>query len=238
MRFTLAFLLMIPLLAEVRPETKAAFDRYVQAEELRMERDAAAGKFLLKGQTKRAVTETSEVRPSKDIWIPNGQAQHWIGAVFFPGATIAKVKSVMQDYDSYPRIYHPDITKAKLISHEGNDFELFLQIYKKQILTVVLDTTYRVHYAFPDPHRMTIRSHGIRIQEVDHDRGFLWGLSNYWRFQEADGGVYVECEAISLSRDVPGFVQVVVGSFLKKFPIESMRNTLEFTRKEVARKAG
>jgi hypothetical protein len=44
--------------------------------------------------------------------------------------------------------------------------------------------------------------------------------------EEADNGVYVECEAISLSRDVPHFVQYIVGSFIKKFPAESMRSTL------------
>ena len=104
------------------------------------------------------------------------------------------------------------------------------------MLTVIYDTYYTVHYYFPDPKKAYLLSYATKINEVDKppgdDRGFLWRLNSYWRLQEADGGVYVECEALSLSRDVPAFLNYIVGSFIKKFPAESMRNTLSALKHE------
>lgn len=227
--------------AGLKPETQQGFEQYVKTIEQRMEQDAASGNFLVLGQTKRNEVLTREGKDGK-IEVPKGQIQHWIGAVFFPGANIGKVKSVMQDYDNYQRIYNPDVTQSRLIARRGDDFDIFLRLYKKQILTVVFNTNYHVHYAYPARNQMTITSKATRIAEVSdgkekppgEDQGFLWGLNSYWRFLEADGGVYVECEAISLSRDVPALLQVIVGSFLKRFPVESMQNTIAFTKKEVA----
>ena len=235
------FILHMPLWAELKPETRQAFEQYVRTVEQRMERDAAAGKFLALGQVKQSDISTQEAKDNK-VEVPHGQIQHWIGAVFFPGANMDKVKSIMQDYDNYQRIYHPDVTQSKLLKRSGDDFDVFLKLYKKQIISVVFDTTYRIHYRTVDPKRMTITSKATRIAEVEYgkektpgeDHGFLWALDSYWRFLEADGGVYAECEAISLSRDVPALLHAVVGSFLKKFPVESMRNTLQCTKKEVA----
>ena len=235
-------LITLPLFGNMKPETRQGFDQYIKTAEDRMAKDAATDHFLALGQTKRDQVFTKEMSDGAKN-LPHGQIQHWIGGVFLPGANLQRVKSVMQDYENYQRIYSLDVTQSKLLKRNGDDFEVFLKLYKKQILTVVFNSEYRIHYSFPDPKKMVIRSEATRIAEVDdsghekapgEDHGFLWGLNSYWRFVEADGGVYVECEAISLSRDVPALLHAIVGSFLKKFPIESMRNTMEFTKKEVA----
>jgi len=36
---------------------------------------------------------------------------------------------------------------------------------------------------------------------VGDDRGFLWRLNAYWRYEQVAGGVIAECESITLSRD-------------------------------------
>ena len=68
---------------------------------------------------------------------------------------------------------------------------------------------------------------------MGNDTGFLWRLNSYWRFEEADGGVYAQCEAISLSRDVPSLLGWMIKGFLEKFPKESMQNTLRGTKAAV-----
>jgi hypothetical protein len=68
---------------------------------------------------------------------------------------------------------------------------------------------------------------------VGDDAGFLWRLNAYWRFEEADGGVYAECESISLSRDTPLGLGWALNGFVQKLPKESMLNTLLGTRKAV-----
>jgi hypothetical protein len=113
-------------------------------------------------------------------------------------------------------------------------------------VTVVLDTEHDVQYSSLDPSRWLCRSYTTRISEVDdagtdHEKvltpdtgyGFLWRMHSYWRFQEQDGGVYVECRAISLTRNVPLALKLIVQPMVKKLPRESLINTLTATRQGV-----
>jgi hypothetical protein len=63
-------------------------------------------------------------------------------------------------------------------------------------------------------------------------------LNSYWTFQELDGGTYVECEAISLTRDVPGGLAWVVEPIIRVLPRESLANTLRATRAAVRGRGG
>ena len=35
------------------------------------------------------------------------------------------------------------------------------------------------------------------------DHGYMWKLNSYWRYKQVDGGVLVEIESLTLSRDLP-----------------------------------
>lgn len=178
--------------------------------------------------------------------IPGGEIHDWTGTVFIPGGTIAAARSVMQDYANYRNIYKPVVIESRLLSHNGDEFRVFLRLYEKQFLTVVYNTEYDILYGQPDPRRMWIRSRSTRIAEVDdpdksmtkenpvgEDNGFLWRINAYWRFEEADGGLYAQCRAISLSRGLPlGFGWL--RGFIQKFPKESMTNTLNATKRALA----
>ncbi len=217
------------------PETNAAFDKYAQLTEQRMDRELKDGHFLVLGNTSRNGMVVQEDKRD-DVEVPHGQIHHWLGGVFLPGVTLAQVVALKQDYEHYKDIYKPDVVDSRLIKRNGDEFQLYLKIYKKQVLSVVYDTYYTVRYYSPEPKRSYLRSYATKIDEVGkapgEDRGFLWRLNSYWRLQEADGGVYVECEAVSLSRDTPALLNYIVGSFIKKFPAESMRSTLAALKKE------
>jgi hypothetical protein len=131
---------------------------------------------------------------------------------------------------------------SKLISRNGNDFKIEMRLLKKKVITVVLDTYYDVHYTPVDAARWYSRSYSTRIQEVDnagkpgerlqpagHDHGFLWKLYTYWRFVERDGGVYVECQAVSLTRDIPTGLGWLIEPIIRQLPKESLVNTLRKT---------
>jgi hypothetical protein len=226
--------------AKLSPETAAAFDRYIELAEPRMNREFQPNEKA----ALRAGATPIDPGNKQEIKTPNGMIQDWVGKMFLTGATIASAKAVLQDYDNYKDYYKPDVTESKLIGHHGDEYDVFLRLYKHQILTVVLNTNYHVRYITPDPNRMQVISHSTRIAElkdsteapVGNDTGFLWRLNSYWRFEEADGGVYAECEAISLSRDVPLGLGFMLKGFLQKFPKESMINTLRGTKAAVARK--
>jgi hypothetical protein len=66
----------------------------------------------------------------------------------------------------------------------------------------------------------------------------MWRLNSYWRFLEKDNGVYVQCEAISLTRDVPTGLNWLIGPFIESIPKESLEFTLQSTRNAVLRRSG
>ena len=67
--------------------------------------------------------------------------------------------------------------------------------------------------------------------------GYLWRLNSYWRFEERDGGVYLECESVSLTRDIPFGLGWAVGPFVTSLPRESLEFTLDTTRKTLMKEA-
>jgi len=65
---------------------------------------------------------------------------------------------------------------------------------------------------------------------VGRDGGYLWRLNSYWRFLERDGGTYVQCESITLTRDVPFLLSWIIKPFVTDIPRETLAFTLESTR--------
>ena len=66
------------------------------------------------------------------------------------------------------------------------------------------------------------------------DRGFLWGLNSYWRYQAVPGGVFVELESLTLSRGVPWGVGAVVQPLVDQVARESLTRTLVSLRARFA----
>jgi hypothetical protein len=227
-----AVLAMPALAGELKPETSQAFDRYTALAEQQLN----TGPFLYVDAHPEAKAsalrgETVVTEPKIDgVPVPDGLIHDWLGVLFIRGATIDRVRALMQDYDDYKRIYAPDVTDSRLLARDGDRFRVCLKLYKKEFLTLVYDSEYDVRYSAPAPGRMEILSRSTRIRQEGDDHGFLWRLNSYWRFEEADGGVYAQCRAISLSRGIPfGFGWL--HGFLQKFPRDSMVNTLEATRR-------
>jgi len=237
--------------AELKPETVQAFDRYIHDTEARLEqRVHPGGAFLWTDEdTQRAVQVRQgqvaiENRGGRGaIAVPGGLIHAWIGAVFIPGSTLAKTLALVQDYDHNQDHYKPEVLASRLVGRNGNDFKIYLRVMKKEVITVILDTDYDVRYFPLDGGRCHSRAYSTRIAEVDHagkpdervlppghDSGCLWKLYSYWRFQERDGGVYVECEAISLTRAVPAGLGWVIQPIITSLPRESLANTLRETR--------
>jgi len=239
---------------ELQPHTAEAFDGYVRLAETRIDKQAHGGSFLWVDEApdRRTRVRSGEAiaRPTAgtgDIDIPDGSIHDWTGAVFIPGATLAKTLAFAQDYDSHKNIYKPEIQDSRLVKRAGNDFQIYLRLLKKQVITVVLNTNHDVRYFPLDAFRCYSQSHSTRIAEVDNpgnaderemqpgnDHGFLWRLNSYWRFEQRDGGVYVECEAISLTRSVPAGLGWLVNPIVRTLPRDSLENSLRTLRAAVA----
>lgn len=243
----------------LEPQTVEAFDAYIREAEAAMERTLHPdGSFLWTDLSSERTRQVQEGQVVAQFWagrapvnVRNGLIHDWIGAALIPGTSIKKTLALIQDYDSHKNIYKPEVIGSRLISRHGNDFQIYLRLLKKKIITVILDTDHEVHYRSLDQSRWVCRSYTTRIAEVqdagstkekvlppDTGYGFLWRLYSYWRFQERDGGVYVECRAISLTRDVPSGLGWVIKPIIQKLPKESLTNTLESTRRALRIRTG
>jgi hypothetical protein len=114
-----------------------------------------------------------------------------------------------------------------------------LKLQRKKIVTVVYNTEHVVMFARGSGARATSASTATRIVEVvdvntpqerelpaGDDRGFLWRLNAYWRYEQVANGVIAECESITLSRDIPAVVRFVVRPLVERAARESMARTL------------
>ncbi len=238
-------------IVQLKPRTLQAFEEYIRDSEAAMEPSLKGDRpFLWSDGSSERNQRISKGEIVAEFWsgrgaieVPNGLIHDWIGAVFIPRATVEDVLALVQNYDNHKKIYKPDVMDSKLISQDGNDFKIFMRLLKKKIITVVLDTDHDVHYSPVDSKRWFCRSYTTRIAEVedpgtakervlepDTGYGFLWRLYSYWRFQERDGGVYVECRAVSLTRDIPLGLGWIIEPIIRKLPRESLINTLRATR--------
>jgi hypothetical protein len=251
------FLVFNASATELKPQTLTAFSRYVENAETRIRRQQRSPRgFLTIDTLPEAERSQAEDRMNHgEIWIqkregtplsvPGGLVHHWIGTAFLPGATLSQTLSVVQDYDHLPRYYSPEVERSRLLSLQGDDFRISMRLRKHKVVTVVLDTYYDVHYGQLDSSHFFSISHSTRVVEIagagsgehelpeGNDDGFLWRLYTYWRFVQAGNGVFVECEAISLTRDIPTGLAWLIGPFLENVPRESLEFTLRSTRAAV-----
>ena len=251
--------------AELTEKTTIAFDKYVAATEARINSELRPGGIFLyvdalqsgamkssydKLMNGQVLVEKRETQgPGLSSAVPDGMVHHWIGIIFIPGVKLAQLLPIMQDYDRRAELYKPDVTASHLISHHGDDYRFFLRLYQKRFTTAIFNTEYVTHWGQVDPHKVYSHSISVKITEVrdsDHPdgeewpvgqgRGYLWRLNTYWRFEERDGGVYMQCEALSLTRDIPSGLGWLLKPLVTKIPRESLNRALGQTRKVVLEK--
>ena len=244
--------------SELKPATTAAFDRYVRAAEARMDDEVRrADRFLYldtraDGDRQRiersirqgeVVVEPLEARErGKSIDIPDGRVHHWIGIAFVPGVHVNDAVGLLQDYDRHAEIYQPAVQRSKILSRDGDRFKVFLRFYQKKVISVTLNSEHDAEFVRVAD-RVYSRIRSTRIAEVadagtpsEHEKpvgqdgGFLWRLNTYWRFLERGGGTYIQCESITLTRDIPFGFGWLVKPFVTSIPRESLTFTMERTR--------
>jgi len=238
--------------AELKPQTSEAFERYILQTEQRLRQDGQLWAEENPERARLAKQGQAVVRPfgaKPLIEIPDGLIHDWIGAVFVPGVTVDEALAFGQDYNRHKEFYKPEVVDSRILSHHDDDFHIFLRLRKKQIVTVVLDTEHDVHYSRIDGKRWRSVSKTSRISEVQNagkrdekalppgtGEGFLWRLYSYWRFEERDGGTWVQCEAISLTRNVPTGLGWIIEPIIRNLPKDSLESTLKETRAALVRR--
>ena len=244
------------LAAKLQAQTLAAWKQYTSLTEARIaheldsrdgflvrdflpESDAAAIRKVLEAGDifiKRLKTRNEE---GGEIKIPNGLVHHWYGSVLLRGAELDEVLSWVQDYENHQN-YFEEVEDSRLVSRQGDVFDIFLRLRRRKVITVHYNTEHQVAYNRHGADAVTSRSESSRIAELDNpgtehereksvenDRGYLWRLNSYWRFQQVPKGVIIECESIGLSRTVPLAIRWIVKPFITAVPRESLEAALQ-----------
>jgi hypothetical protein len=241
--------------AELEKKTSEAYDAYLTALEQQIDREQAGQNFLWGNITpqeeKLRAGEVLIEKAKADKHsgkVPDGLVHHWTGFIFIPKVDISRVFSFLQDYDHHADYYKPEVARSKLLRRDGGHFVAYMRFVKKKVITVVLDTEHDVEYKRVDAQRAYSRSHTTRVNEVESPNepnerlkpagqggGYMWRMDTYWRYLEKDGGVYVRCDAVSLTRDVPTGLGWLIGPFITSIPKDSLFHTLNSTRVALTR---
>jgi hypothetical protein len=240
---------------ELKPETTAAFDRYVKATEEGLKKRIGRDDFLWIGQhpkekslvwlTQTIIVPQKTLDQGKEIEVTDGLLQDWVGSIFLEGATLERVRDMLLGFQDYKYFFKQQVIESRLVKHDGDHFDAFMRLSKKQVTPIVLNVQSSANYTALDPLRGSIYCRSTHIGEVQHpnrkstfdkeqpaedEYGYMWRLNLYWRFLQADGGVYTELELISLSREAVGLSP---GRFLngyQSFPQELAAGLMEGLR--------
>jgi hypothetical protein len=236
---------------KLKPDTLAAWDEYVNAAEARMQGRLQPGsKFLWideeQGRSARVRAGEILVAPfaqNAPKSVPSGLIHDWIAAAFIPHATIGEILAVIRDYGHYPDFYKPNVIEAKTLnlSEDGDRYSMTL-LNKSLFQHTALVNEYQSSCVRPSSHQMYGVSRTVRVQEVDDygrngqrqmppdtGSGFIWRLFSVSRLEERDGGVYVELEAIALTRDIPASYRWFVDPIVRRVSKDAMTTSLKQT---------
>lgn len=237
----------------LRPDTLAAWNGYIQAVESRLDGRAAAGFLsLCQEPVRRERVRNGEVLAWRNNFktsasVPHGLIHDWTGAVFIPGVSIRDVVAVLEDYDRYAEYFAPVARIAKFIGRAADcDSFQVRYVQKALVMTVALDVRYELRYTQLDPARWYSVARSTSVRQIQNYGGpnewalapddasaYVWRAFSICKFEEDDGGVYLEQESIALSRNIPVSLRWLVGPFVDRLSRDLVVGSLRQTRTAV-----
>ncbi len=246
-----------PLIAQPTPAAVAAFNAYTGRVESRLAgQHRSAGTFLATTPFDSAAMRLRKGEPIIEQLTPLTGAEfsgsllhHWRGTAFVPGAKAVDFERLMQDFNDYPRHFSPQVLQARVIAQSGDRLQVSMRVRQQHVVPVVLDTTYDITYGRLDTQHGYSISRSTRIAEIygagtnaeralnaDEEHGFLWRLDTYWSYEERDGGLYLQIEAVSLTRSIPHGLGWAIRPYIESIPRDSLEFTLRSTCNALRRK--
>lgn len=227
--------------------TIAAWDAYIGKVEARLDTEATRDASLSLTAPARAALARGEVwiddaetiSPGA-IDVPNGSIHHWRGRVLIPRISLDRLMAIVRDPASHTQ---DDVLDARLLERDEDTDRVFLKITRSSIVTAAYNTEHTVRYRTVGPTCVLSRSVATKIAELDavgtpaerekapgQDRGFLWKMNAYWRYERVEDGVLVTLESATLSRDVPWLLSPVASPIVNRVARESVGRTLRAIR--------
>jgi len=177
--------------------------------------------------------------------VGGGMLHHWRASALVPGARAEDLLKLLRDRDHLARYYSPEVVSSRALGEDG----VAMRFRKHQVVTVVLDAEFETKSGLSAPGRGFSNSRSTHIWQIDNagsprerrlpegnDDGYLWRLNSYWSFEETPEGLLMECEAVSLTRDVPTGLGWLVMPVIRTLPRTSLQFTMTATQQALRRK--
>jgi hypothetical protein len=238
--------------ATLKSETKDAWDAYShQATDAMQARLRPGAHFLWLDEQPGRVDYVRAKGPIIEpvnkqipIKVPHGLIHDWLGAGFLPHVHIEDILSIVRDYNAYKQIYRPGVIDSLVRSSNGEKDLFFMRLANRSVISkAALDSECEAHYIRIDDHRLYAYSNTVHVHELarfgtpeqhvlpeDTGTGLIWRLSSITRLEERDGGVYVELEALALSRDIPAALRPFVTPIIRRVSRDSLATSLHQTK--------
>ena len=190
----------------------------------------------------------SPIGPQTPKKVPSGLIHDWIGAVFVPNTSLNDVLQVVRDYSRYKDLYQPGVVDCKVIATGPNEDRFSMLLMNRALLLkTAFDADYESRYVQVDNHRAYSISRTTRVQEVaeygspaqhvlnaGEGNGIIWHLMGITRFMQRDSGVYIELEALGLSRDIPAAIRWFVEPTVRRVSRDALSTSLDKPRRRYA----
>jgi hypothetical protein len=244
--------------ASLTPDTTAAWDRYLQTVDARTQARLDGRKCFLwvdeepsrKQQVQQGEILVWHPNHSGSLAIPHGLIHDWNGAAFIPNVSVADVLAVLQDYGRYQDFYKPAVIASKPLSQMGDNYTFsMLWMQKALFVTAAVNANYHSTYFQIDDKRWYSITRSTEVREIQNygdaeqlelppgiGHGFLWKVYSGARYEQRDGGVYVEMEGLVLSRDIPVSLRWLVTPVVERLARNSVAASLRQTRDAVCQR--
>jgi hypothetical protein len=248
---------------ELKTETIQDWNQYLKWAEAKIQRELTNPKIFLiqnalasgeKSSIQKQI-QSGEiiVRPMTNVVpsgthfsVTNGEIHHWWGTVQIRNIKLDRLMQFLQDYDHHAGRFS-DVERSRVIEKRENQYKIFLRLRRsKAFVTAFYNTEQECRYTFYESNRAFSHSIATKIAEVENpgtpsereklpgnDRGFLWRLASWWRFEQKGNDVIIELESASLSRDIPFAIRFIPGisGYIRSTPRETLESVLASIRK-------
>jgi hypothetical protein len=239
--------------AQASPPAERAFESYIANLEARLALQHAEPETYLAVPIEEASRRNISNPMSEDIqaeavdggtWQVGGALlHHWRGAAFVPNATPKDMLNLLRDFNHLSARYAPEVVSYRVLTDNGGIADVVVRFKEQRLLTIVLDVEYEIDARLSGNDRGYSVSRSTHIWQIDHpgtaqerrrppreDDGLLWHLNSYWSFARVSQGLQIECEAVSLTRDVPPGLGWLILPIIADFPRAKLAFTLTATK--------
>jgi hypothetical protein len=248
--------------AELQKETIQAWNKYLQWADQKVARELSNSHVFLMQNTlppkeKSEIWQSlnrgeivtkrlpSVVPRGISFDVPSGEIHHWWGTILLRNVTLERLLLFLQDYDRHAGTFS-DVERSRLISKNGDRYRFFFRLRRsKAFVTAYYNTEQECLYTYYGSTRASSQSEAVKIAEIEdpgtasererqpgNDRGFLWRLVSWWRFEQKGADMIIELESASLSRSIPTVIKFMPGisSYIRSTPAESLESVLTSIR--------